>query len=50
MVDGREGIHPVDSELIKGLENLKNFIVCVNKCGFPPKMIFIEEFRKLGCA
>jgi GTPase len=36
VVDGREGIHPVDSELIRRLrKSEKNFIVCVNKCDLP---------------
>lgn len=49
VVDGREGIHPVDSELIRRLrKSEKNFIVCVNKCDLPKDDIFIEEFRKLG--
>lgn len=49
VVDGREGIHPVDSELIRRLrKSEKNFIVCVNKCDLPKDDIFVEEFRKLG--
>jgi GTPase len=49
VVDGREGIHPVDSELIRRLrKSEKNFIVCVNKCDLPKDDLFIEEFRKLG--
>ncbi len=49
VVGGPEGIHPVDSELIRRLrKSEKNFIVCVNKCDLPKDDIFIEEFRKLG--
>ncbi|RDB35256.1 ribosome biogenesis GTPase Der [Spirobacillus cienkowskii] len=49
VVDGREGIHPIDNELIKRLrKSEKNFVVCVNKCDLPKDDIFMEEFRKLG--
>ncbi len=49
VVDGREGLHPVDSDLIRRLrKSEKNFVVCVNKCDLPKDDIFIEEFRKLG--
>lgn len=49
VTDGREGLHPVDAELVKRLRKSgKNFVVAVNKCDLPRDDIFAEEFRKLG--
>lgn len=49
VVDGREGLHPIDSELIKRLRKAeKQFFVCVNKCDLPKDDFLAEEFRKLG--
>jgi GTP-binding protein len=49
VADGREGVHPIDSDLVKRLRKAgKNFIVCVNKCDLPKDDICIEEFKKLG--
>ncbi len=49
VVDGREGLHPIDAELIKRLRKAeKNFVVCVNKCDLPKDDYLAEEFRKLG--
>lgn len=49
VVDGREGLHPIDSELVKRLRKSgKNFVVCVNKCDLPKDDFLAEEFRKLG--
>lgn len=49
VVDGREGLHPIDSELVKRLRKAgKKFVVCVNKCDLPKDDFLAEEFRKLG--
>jgi GTP-binding protein len=49
VVDGREGLHPIDAELVKRLRQAgKNFVVCVNKCDLPKDDYLAEEFRKLG--
>lgn len=49
VVDGREGLHPIDSELVKRLrKSEKDFFVCVNKCDLPKNDFLAEEFRKLG--
>ncbi|MES2615755.1 MAG: ribosome biogenesis GTPase Der [Bdellovibrionota bacterium] len=49
VVDGREGLHPIDAELVKRLRKSgKNFVVCVNKCDLPKDDFLAEEFRKLG--
>lgn len=49
VVDGREGMHPIDAELVKRLRKSgKNFVVCVNKCDLPKDDFLAEEFRKLG--
>lgn len=49
VVDGREGLHPIDSELVKRLRKAeKHFVVCVNKCDLPKDDFLAEEFRKLG--
>ena len=49
VVDGREGIHPIDGELVKRLrQSGKNFVVCVNKCDLPKDDYLAEEFRQLG--
>ena len=49
VVDGREGLHPIDSELVKQLRKSgKQFVVCVNKCDLPKDDHLAEEFRKLG--
>jgi GTPase len=47
--DAREGLHPVDAELIRKLRKAnKKFIVAANKCDLPRDEIRAEEFRKLG--
>lgn len=49
VVDGREGLHPVDSDLIRRLRKAnKSFFVCVNKCDLPKDDFLAEDFRKLG--
>jgi GTP-binding protein len=49
VADGREGLHPVDADLVKRLRKAgKNFTVAVNKCDMPKDDILAEEFRKLG--
>ncbi len=49
VVDGREGMHPIDAELVKRLRKAdKNFMVAVNKCDLPRDDYFAEDFRKLG--
>lgn len=47
--DVREGLHPVDGELIKRIrKSSKPFFVAVNKCDLPQQDYQAEEFRKLG--
>lgn len=49
VVDGREGLHPVDADLIRRVRKAgKNFVVAVNKCDLPKDDFLAEEFRKLG--
>ncbi len=49
VVDGREGLHPIDADLVKRLRKSgKDFLVCVNKCDLPKDDFLAEEFRKLG--
>lgn len=49
VVDGREGLHPIDADLIKRLRKAgKKFFVCVNKCDLPKDDFLAEDFRKLG--
>lgn len=49
VVDAREGLHPVDQDLVKRLRKAgKTFLVCVNKCDLPRDDVLAEEFRKLG--
>ncbi len=49
VVDGREGLHPIDQELVKRLRKCgKEFFVCVNKCDLPKDDPLAEEFRRLG--
>ena len=49
VVDSREGLHPVDAELIRRLRKAdKRFLVACNKCDLPKDDFLAEEFRKLG--
>lgn len=49
VTDAREGLHPVDAELIKRLrKGDKKFLVAANKCDLPRDDYMAEEFRKLG--
>lgn len=49
VVDGREGLHPIDSDLIRRIRKAgKSFVVAVNKCDLPKDDFLAEEFRKLG--
>jgi GTP-binding protein len=47
--DGKEGLHPVDAEIVKRLRRAgKSFAVAVNKCDVPLHDDSAHEFRKLG--
>ncbi len=47
--DGKEGLHPVDAEIVKRLRRTeKDFLVAVNKCDVPLHDSNADEFRKLG--
>lgn len=47
--DGREGLHPVDADLVRRLRKSdKRFFLAVNKCDLPKDDILAEEFRRLG--
>jgi GTPase len=49
VVDGREGLHPVDAELVRKLRKAdKKFLVACNKCDLPKDDFLSEDFRKLG--
>jgi GTPase len=49
VVDGREGMHPVDAELVRNLRKAgKKFLVACNKCDLPKDDLAGEDFRKLG--
>ncbi|MCA2962168.1 MAG: ribosome biogenesis GTPase Der, partial [Silvanigrellales bacterium] len=49
VVDGREGLHPVDADLIRRLRRAdKKFVVACNKCDLPKDDFLAEDFRKLG--
>ncbi len=47
--DGKEGLHPVDAEIVKRLRKAdKSFVVAVNKCDVALHDSNADEFRKLG--
>jgi GTP-binding protein len=47
--DGKEGLHPIDAEIVKRLRKAgKAFSVAVNKCDVPLHDNTAHEFRKLG--
>ena len=49
VTDAREGLHPIDAELIKRLrKSEKFFLVAANKCDIPRDDYMAEDFRKLG--
>jgi GTP-binding protein len=49
VVDGREGLHPVDADLVRRLRRAdKKFVVACNKCDLPKDDFLAEDFRKLG--
>ncbi|MFZ9519533.1 MAG: ribosome biogenesis GTPase Der [Silvanigrellaceae bacterium] len=49
VTDAREGLHPVDSDLIRRLRRAdKFFVVAANKCDLPKDDHLAEDFRKLG--
>lgn len=49
VTDAREGLHPVDSDLIRRLRRAdKFFLVAANKCDLPKDDHLAEDFRKLG--
>ncbi len=49
LADGREGLHPIDAELVKRLRRAgKTFIVAVNKCDLARDDLRTEDFRSLG--
>lgn len=49
VVDGREGFHAVDAELLRRIRKAgKKFIVAVNKCDLAMHDTFVEDFRRLG--
>lgn len=49
VTDAREGLHPVDADLIRRLRRAdKYFVVAANKCDLPKDDHLAEDFRKLG--
>jgi GTP-binding protein len=49
VVDGREGLHPVDEELARMLRKSgRPFLVVVNKCDIGSGIIDLASFRRLG--
>lgn len=49
VTDARDGLHPVDSDLIRRLRRAdKFFVVAANKCDLPKDDHLAEDFRKLG--
>lgn len=49
VTDARDGLHPVDADLIKRLRRAdKYFVVAANKCDLPKDDHLAEDFRKLG--
>jgi GTP-binding protein len=49
VVDGKEGMHPVDQDIVRRLRKAgKYFSVACNKCDVPMHDAFANDFRKLG--
>ncbi len=49
VVDAREGLHPVDQELMRLLRrSAKKILVVANKCDLPHDTTPAQEFRRLG--